>query len=82
MSITVECPLESIERAIAFSSRDFNEYNRDAWVYGIVMGWDESLDEVCKKHGWTEDTKERLKRLRLSWKNLKQREDSRNESNM
>lgn len=66
----IDCPFESVKSAIAFSSRDFSLSNHDAWVYGIIVGWEECLDEICDKHGWNEETKERLRQLRISWEKM------------
>lgn len=66
-----ENPLENISCAIAFSPKDWSVESRDAWIYGIVLGWDdESLDELSKKHGWGLGDVERLKRLCLRFKEL------------
>jgi hypothetical protein len=54
----------SIHDAIAFSSRDWAEHHRDAWIYGIICGWDDaSYRELKAKHRWTDDTVSRNKRL-------------------
>lgn len=60
----IENCLESIKVAITTSSRDNSAYGRDAWVYGIVVGWDEALLDVAKQHRWDEETVARLQRLR------------------
>lgn len=36
--MSIENPLESIRKAILFSSNDFAQCKRDAWIYGIVVG--------------------------------------------
>ncbi len=62
-------PLESIECTIAFSSRDMSSDKRDAWLYGIILGWDdESLEEFQEKFNWTDLT---IKRLRILHENYK-----------
>lgn len=67
------CPLESIETAIAVSVRDWSENNRDAWIYGIVFGWEEdSMQEMIKKHHWSKETVQRLNILHNKFKNLKE----------
>ena len=40
---------------------DWSQDNRLAWLYGIVVGWDdESLAELTEDFGWDPDTVERL----------------------
>lgn len=46
-------------------SRDWGEDHRDAWVYGIIVGWDsEALKEVAARHSWTPETVSSLRMLR------------------
>ena len=61
-------PHKSIEAAIACSPRDWSLNKRDAWIYGIVFGWDgSSMDEVAKAHGWDASEVGRLKKLHKAW---------------
>jgi hypothetical protein len=56
---------KSLLYAIAFSSRDWSINRNDAWIYGIVAGWDrESIDELKQLHHWTDDAVARLTELR------------------
>ena len=58
------CPKESLAAALAFNARDLSAEHRDAWAWGIVIGWDpESLQELAERHGWTPETVARLQRL-------------------
>ena len=67
----IECPLDSISTAIAFTPHDWSTNHRMAWIYGIACGWDEeSLAELTEQHGWKPETVERLKRLRAKWESL------------
>ena len=71
---SIECPsckiaalqeaLESAGTAMTFSARDHALNHRDAWVYGILIGWGDALWEVADKHNWDIDTVARLIRLR------------------
>lgn len=63
-------PLDSIYTTIAFSSRDMSACKRDAWIYGIVLGWDESIKEIAEKHNWSEETIKRLKTLHDNFNKL------------
>ena len=68
--------LESIKMAIAFDVRDWGEDRRSAWIYGIVFGYDEELEEVKTKFRWTDEDVERLNRYHNEWDRLlKQLED-------
>ena len=59
-----ECPLKSLKGIIAFDSKDWGTNARDAWIYGIVLGWDEpAIKELADKHGWSPMAVDRLKRL-------------------
>ena len=66
--------IESLGEAMAFSSRDWSTEHRDAWLYGIVCGWEKdygdgdgpsgAMAEVAKQHGWTPETVECLREYR------------------
>lgn len=57
------CPKESLRGIIAFDSRDWSINKRDAWIYGIVIGWGNSVFEVGEQHGWDLETTKRLLQL-------------------
>ena len=66
--MSTENPLESLRTAVVFSSKDYGACKRDAWVYGIVVGWDDdALEELSEKHRWDKETVKRLKRLRQAY---------------
>ena len=66
-------PLESLRNTIVFGAKDWSEHKRDAWIYGIVVGWnDESLSELSKKYRWSEEHAQRLKQLNQAFKRLQQ----------
>lgn len=66
---------ESLERVLTTSSRDWGAYWADAWLYGVLVGWDckdaHEHDDVCggdaamremaEQHGWSEDAVARLR---------------------
>ena len=53
--------MESLRSVIATDPRDWSIDRRDAWIWGLVIGWDQgSLDELKKIHGWTDDLAARL----------------------
>jgi hypothetical protein len=54
--------LQSVGSAIVFSPHDWGSHHRDAWIYGIMCGWDEEcFPELQEKFGWTDETIQRLK---------------------
>ena len=49
-------PVEQLQRALAYSSRDWGASVDLAWIYGIISGWDDdSLSELASKYDWTQD---------------------------
>ena len=68
----IEDPLESLETTLAFSARDMGETTQDAWIYGIIIGWDlPSLRELQKKLKWSDANTQRLRRLHKEFKMIK-----------
>lgn len=72
--------LDGLERIVATSSRDWGEYRVDAWLYGVLVGWDceedhehddtcgdgAAMDEMAAKHGWDAATVAKLRRYRAA----------------
>ena len=49
----VRMALDAVTPAITSIPHDSSVDHRDAWVYGILLGWSgNALDEVLDKHGW------------------------------
>lgn len=74
---STEGALESLRDAIAFSSADWGEYRDLAWIYGIVLGWDdeddpdgETMRELAERFGWTAGGIARLRRLHAEFVRL------------
>lgn len=63
-------PHHSLANVCAFSARDWARDREDAWIYGIVMGWSEALDEVGEQHGWTPEARTRLADLHRQFAEL------------
>ena len=58
------CPIESINSTLALASKDWSVDKNDAWIYGIVAGWDDdSLNELKARFRWNNETVEKLKEL-------------------
>ncbi len=69
--------LDSLRTVIATSSRDWSLVADDAWIYGIVEGWGDAIDEVAKLHPrWTQADRIRLVALHAQLK-VEVRTDSR-----
>lgn len=67
----ITCPIESMRCCLAFSPRDFSTNGRDAWIYGILLGWDdEALAELKAKFHWDDEQVDRLKTLHEKCKAL------------
>lgn len=63
-----EEPMESIERCLSVSARDWSLHPRDAWIYGIVCGWPPAaMRDLARTHQWSTEDVKRLKRLRAAW---------------
>lgn len=66
-----EDPRQALRDLLSFSSRDWAQVKGDAWLWGIVFGWDgedddgegSAMDEVAARHGWDEHDVARLRRL-------------------
>jgi hypothetical protein len=62
--------LESAHNVMVFGSRDWGAHRRDAWLYGLIVGWDsdpvdgpEVLAEVASDHDWPPAEVARLQAL-------------------
>lgn len=57
-------PLQSLLESYTRSSKDMAESKFDAWVYGIIVGWDDlSYTELAVKHNWSKEQVEYNKLL-------------------
>lgn len=46
---------------MVFSPRDHSVSRREAWMYGIVCGWGDAIDEVAERHHWSKEAVDELK---------------------
>lgn len=67
MTTEPENPLQSVRDTICLDSKDYSLNHRDAWLYGITVGWGDSLNSIAKTHRWSADTVSRLKRLHAAY---------------
>ena len=66
-----ENPLESVRSCICFDSGDWGAEKRKAWIYGIVVGWNEdSYKEFQKTFRWSDKDCARNKRLHSKYKKM------------
>lgn len=57
-------PLKALGDTLAFAVDDWGDTRAKAWVYGIVLGWDdEALKELAPSCRWTEEQVDRLRSL-------------------
>lgn len=71
--------LDNLQRLIVHASRDWGAHGRDAWLYGVLVGWEcednhehdwicqeesVSLTDMASRFGWHEDYVARLRRYR------------------
>lgn len=56
-----ENPFDSLHAALTTHSRDWSKNDRDAWVWGIIVGWgNDSLEEIAAMHQWSDEDVARL----------------------
>lgn len=49
-------PLQRLRETLAFTSRDCSEDKMIAFMYAVVMGWDDaSYAELKAKHNWSDE---------------------------
>src|SRR6185437_9263898 len=61
--ITMADVRKSLAATMTFDARDWSANPRDAWIYGIIQGWDYIMPEVAALHRWDPVTQARLKEL-------------------
>lgn len=61
MVLDLATALESVRCAMVTDPKDWCLDHRDAWTYGILVGWDEAEEEVVERHQWSEETAQRLR---------------------
>jgi hypothetical protein len=59
----LQVALHSLKMTIVHDARDWGATNRDARIYALAVGWDNtSYVEMQRKHGWTDETVAVLKK--------------------
>jgi hypothetical protein len=73
--------LNSIKSRITTSAMDFSDYEPNAWVYGIAVGWDceedhehddlcggtAAMEELTARFGWGDDAVTLLRQYRRAY---------------
>lgn len=68
-------PFESLQTVVATDSRDWARNRNDAWIYGIICGWDDdSLTELAGKFNWSDQAMVRLKLLHKKFVTARERQ--------
>ena len=64
--------LDSLLCGLSLAPKDWSLDKYDAWVYGIIAGWDdESLIELQSRFRWKPETVEKLKSFHKAFGDLK-----------
>lgn len=67
-------PFDNLIYTMSTSARDWGGNKEDAWIWGIVVGWDgPSLNELQFKFGWTDAEIKRLTKLHSEFDTAHQR---------
>lgn len=71
---TPDCYKNSLRAAMSSASKDWSLDKADAWLYGIICGWDAAtLSELRARFHWTDETCTRLNNLHKKFMNSEQR---------
>ena len=73
-------PFESLKTVIATDVKDWSTDKRNAWIYGIVLGWSDfddpespeesAMEELREQFGWTDADVARLKWLHQEFERI------------
>lgn len=55
---------DSLHSTIVTDPKDWSLHKRDAWLYGILVGWDDCLPEIQKRFNWSDKDVSRLQKYR------------------
>ena len=68
--------LDSLHSAMATWAGSWSEDHRLAWIYGIIVGWNEGEEDIFEKYKWDEENRERFKKYRQVMAKLEKSYDS------
>lgn len=60
----------SLRSTMTMAVKDWSVDRRDAWLYGVIVGWGDALDEVCARHEWPATERDRLRELNEEFNRL------------
>lgn len=75
---TLTAMLDELHTLLATSSRDWQTYRVDAWLWAVLVGWDceqpvhdetcthGAMEEMQQRHGWDDDTVAKARRYRAA----------------
>lgn len=59
-----ENPIQALVMSLCRTSKDMGEQKFDAYLYGVIVGWDDgAYIQLKEKHGWTDKQIEYQKML-------------------
>ena len=72
---------DSLHSLLVFSSRDAGANEEDAWLYGIIVGWEDedgsAMNELREKFRWDDQTVLELRSLHTEFRKVKEAYDKR-----
>lgn len=70
LMVDVAEAVDSMAGTLAGMPHDMAQDRSWAWLYGIVLGWDEVAPSIAKRHEWHDYTAERMVRYNVSVEKL------------
>lgn len=70
MAVDVAEALDSMAGTLAGMPHDMGEDRSHAWMYGIVLGWDDAASIVARRHEWHDYTRARMERYNVAVEKL------------
>jgi hypothetical protein len=64
--VAVRDALASVRATMAFDVLDWSRDSHDAWLYGILVGYEGALELVAEKHKWKDEDVARLRTFRAA----------------
>jgi len=61
-------PLQALAESLSRTSKDMSSTKFDAWLYGIILGWDdEAYEELAQLYNWSKKNIEYNKSLHQNY---------------
>jgi 2-hydroxy-3-keto-5-methylthiopentenyl-1-phosphate phosphatase len=72
-----QCVLSYLVESLNLDARDWSSNSKDAWIYGIISGWDDaSIKEISNKFKWSDESVAKLKELNFQYTSMQNIGDS------